>query len=51
MTDPEKTIPPIGARTPRNIGKWLGAWAVAHPDVCFMAMGLLAAFVLGAVLF
>ena len=49
MTDEsEKTLPPVGARTPRNMLLWLKAWALAHPDRAAIAVALIiAAFVLG----
>ena len=47
MTDPNATIPPLGARTPRNIGKWLFAWAGAHQAAVAIAAGLILAFFLG----
>ena len=45
--DPNKTIPPVGARTPRNMLRWLKAWAVARPDRAIAVALIVAAFVLG----
>lgn len=50
MPNDEPTLPPIGARTPRNIGRWLFAWAGAHQAAVAIAAGMLTAFILGAVL-
>lgn len=46
----EPTLPPLGARTPRNMGRWLLAWAKANPVPATAILCVLVGFVLGAVL-
>ena len=45
--DPNKTIPPVGARTPRNMLLWLKAWAAMHPARAIARALIVTAFVLG----
>ena len=44
----DPTLPPLGARTPRNIGRWLFAWAKAEPIAATAIACLLAGFIIGA---
>jgi len=46
MSDPESTLPPLGARTPRNMLRWLWAWLLAHPVVLAAGAGFLAGAIL-----
>lgn len=50
MTDPEKTIPPLGARTPRNMIRWLTAWSRVHDVSAAIIGGLVVGFLLGKIL-
>ena len=43
----DPTLPPLGARTPRNIGRWIKAVALAHPDRAVAVALIVAAFLLG----
>ena len=43
----DPTLPPIGARTPRNLIRWLKALAQAHPDRAIAFALIVAAFLLG----
>ncbi|MDO8703303.1 MAG: hypothetical protein Q7J84_00005 [Sulfuricaulis sp.] len=44
----DKTLPPLGARTPRNLFRWLKAWAKAEPITATAILCLLAGFIIGA---
>lgn len=46
MTDPNATLPPLGARTPRNMIRWLRAWFRAHPITTAVILGFLAGWLL-----
>ena len=46
MSDPERTLPPLGARTPRNMIRWLLAWARAHTITTAVILGFLAGWLL-----
>ena len=41
MSNDEPTLPPLGARTPRNLFRWLLAWSRVHDVLAaFLAGGL-----------
>ena len=42
----DKTLPPIGARTPRNMIRWLLAWSRAHTLTTAVILGFLAGWLL-----
>ena len=46
MSDPETTLPPLGARTPRNLFRWLKAWSVAHDVAAAFIAGTLTGWLL-----
>ena len=48
--DPNSTLPPLGARTPRNLWRWLKAWSAVHEVAAAIIGGLLLGYVLGKVL-
>jgi len=49
MSDPNATLPPLGARTPRNLIRWLRAWSAAHQIAASIIGALIVGFVLGKV--
>ena len=49
MSD-EPTLPPIGPKTPRNIGIWLWNWSHIHTAAASAILGLLGGFILGKLL-
>ena len=46
----DPTLPPLGARTPRNMIRWLLAWSAVHEVAAAIIGGLLLGYVLGKVL-
>lgn len=49
MSD-DPTLPPLGARTPRNMIRWLLAWSHVHDVAAAIIGGLLVGYILGKVL-
>lgn len=49
MSD-DPTLPPLGARTPRNMIRWLLAWSRVHDVAAAIIGGLLVGYILGKVL-
>ena len=48
--DPNSTLPPLGARTPRNMIRWLIAWSRLPEIAAAIIGGLLVGYVLGKLL-
>ncbi len=46
----EPTLPPVGARTPRNIINYILAWSQVHTVAAAIIGGLAAGFLLGKIL-
>ena len=46
----DKTLPPLGARTPRNLFRWLCAWSQVHTVAAAIIGALLTGWILGKVL-
>ena len=50
MSNNDPTIPPLGARTPRNLFRWIMAWSRVHEIAASIIGGVLAGYVLGKLL-
>ena len=49
MSD-DPTLPPLGARTPRNMIRWLMAWSRVHDVAAAIIGGLLLGYIAGKLL-
>ena len=49
MSD-DPTLPPLGARTPRNMIRWLMAWSRVHDVAAAIIGGLLLGYIAGELL-
>jgi len=46
----DPTLPPLGARTPRNLFRWLKAWSAVHEVAAAIIGGLLVGYIAGKLL-